>query len=185
MFCIYDHIPSLRLLALSQSASQLYQPLASPIIVSSPSLSLPSRFASSHNHSYCIALAPLPVHLLVSVSRSAEPLAPVTLRSPLSHHSRTQHPTWFWVFVLCALHHIGDCQCINVCRVSNPPRYVLFYFIIIITALTNILSDYTYSWRHKGRRHQQHQYQQQKRPETHHVLGPGMFFFVCFFIILH
>ena len=54
------------------------------------------------------------VQLLISVSRTAEPLLLITLWLLLSHHSHTYTLCWFWVLFLGALHCIDGCQHITV-----------------------------------------------------------------------
>jgi hypothetical protein len=83
-----------------------------PLLYQSPTLTRhslhSSPLASRHNCSYRTAIAAAGVHLPVSVSRTAEPLVPVALRLPVSRHSRTQRASCWQVFVLGALHCIGD-----------------------------------------------------------------------------
>ena len=85
------------------------------------------------------------VHLLISVSRTAEPLLLVTLQSLLSCHSRTYTLCWFWVLFLGALHGIDGCQritvCILLCAINcRLPQIPLAYCENTLTGLPLILT---------------------------------------------
>ena len=71
--------------------------------------------STSHYHTVSAIVYPSSpiVHLLVSVSRTAEPLLLITLRSLSSRHSHTYALCWFWVLFLGALHGIDGCRHIN------------------------------------------------------------------------
>jgi len=97
-----------------------------------PLLSIsPTSFHPLHTHSTsrqhritpsCVSCRSLFICLAQCIGLQ-NPFKPVTLRSLLSRHSRTLLSAHCWVFVLCALHCVGDCQRI----ISGAHREGLFY----------------------------------------------------------